>query len=47
MWLLETTVRERRTLLAAWHMSNADAGYIATAALLTSAAGGWAAAAVA
>jgi MFS family permease len=67
MWLLETTVRERRTLLAgflgygldgfdymiytfviptlltAWHMSKADAGYIATAALLTSAAGGWAA----
>jgi MFS family permease len=29
------------TLLAAWRMSNAQAGYIATGALLTSAAGGW------
>jgi MFS family permease len=65
MWLHETTLRERRTLLAAclgfgldgfdfmiytfvipsllatWHMSGAQAGYIATGALLTSAAGGW------
>lgn len=31
------------TLLAVWHMSHAQAGYIATGALLTSAAGGWAA----
>jgi len=29
------------TLLAAWSMSNAQAGFIATGALLTSAAGGW------
>ncbi|QJQ02228.1 MFS transporter [Herbaspirillum rubrisubalbicans] len=31
------------TLLAAWSMSKAEAGYIATGALLTSAVGGWAA----
>jgi len=31
------------TLLAAWGMSKAQAGYIATGALLTSAVGGWAA----
>ncbi|GKS95330.1 MFS transporter [Acidovorax sp. SUPP2825] len=31
------------TLLAAWNMSKAEAGYIATGALLTSAIGGWAA----
>ena len=31
------------TLLAAWSMSKAEAGYIATGALLTSAIGGWAA----
>ena len=31
------------TLLAVWHMSKAQAGYIATGALLTSAVGGWAA----
>ncbi len=31
------------TLLALWHMSRAEAGAIATAALLTSAVGGWAA----
>lgn len=31
------------TLLAAWNMSKAEAGYIATGALLTSAVGGWAA----
>jgi len=31
------------TLLAAWGMSKAEAGYIATGALLTSAVGGWAA----
>ncbi len=31
------------TLLAAWRMSRAEAGYIATGALLTSAIGGWAA----
>ncbi|MCP1573762.1 MFS family permease [Herbaspirillum rubrisubalbicans] len=31
------------TLLAAWSMSKAEAGYIATCALLTSAVGGWAA----
>jgi MFS family permease len=31
------------TLLAAWNMTKAQAGYIATGALLTSAAGGWAA----
>jgi MFS family permease len=29
------------TLLAAWNMSRAEAGYIATGALMTSAAGGW------
>jgi MFS family permease len=29
------------TLIAVWGMTKADAGYIATAALLTSAAGGW------
>ena len=29
------------TLLAAWSMSKAEAGYIATGALLTSAIGGW------
>ncbi len=29
------------TLLAVWHMTNAQAGFIATGALLTSAAGGW------
>ncbi|MDB6085857.1 MAG: permease of the major facilitator superfamily, partial [Gammaproteobacteria bacterium] len=67
MWLQNTSVRERRTLLAgflgygvdgfdfmiytfiiptlltAWTMTRAEAGYIATAALLTSAVGGWAA----
>lgn len=67
MWLHETTLRERRvliagffgygldgfdfmiytfvipTLLATWKMSNTEAGYIATGALITSAAGGWAA----
>ena len=67
MWLQETSVRERRTLLAgflgygvdgfdfmiytfvipalltAWSMTRAQAGYIATGALLTSAVGGWAA----
>jgi MFS family permease len=67
MWLSNTSVRERRTLLAgflgygvdgfdfmiytfiiptlltAWSMTTAEAGYIATGALLTSAAGGWAA----
>ena len=31
------------TLLAVWHMSKAQAGYIATGALITSAVGGWAA----
>ncbi|GKT23062.1 MFS transporter [Acidovorax sp. SUPP3334] len=31
------------TLLVAWNMSKAEAGYIATGALLTSAIGGWAA----
>lgn len=31
------------TLIAAWGMSKAEAGYIATGALLTSAVGGWAA----
>jgi MFS family permease len=31
------------TLLALWHLSKAQAGYIATGALITSAAGGWAA----
>ena len=31
------------TLLAAWGMTNAEAGYIATSALITSAIGGWAA----
>ncbi len=31
------------TLLAAWAMTNAEAGYIATGALITSAIGGWAA----
>ena len=31
------------TLLAAWHMTKAQAGYIATGALITSALGGWAA----
>ena len=31
------------TLLAVWHMSKAQAGYIATGALMTSAVGGWAA----
>lgn len=31
------------TLIAAWSMSKAEAGYIATGALLTSAIGGWAA----
>src|SRR5258708_12270869 len=30
-------------LLTAWNMTRAEAGYIATAGLLTSAAGGWAA----
>jgi MFS family permease len=29
------------TLIAAWHMSNAEAGWIATASLLSSAVGGW------
>jgi MFS family permease len=29
------------TLLAVWHMTNGQAGFIATGALLTSAAGGW------
>jgi MFS family permease len=67
MWLLKTTVPERRALLAAylgygldgfdfmiysfiiptlltvWGMSKAQAGYIATGALVTSAFGGWAA----
>jgi MFS family permease len=67
MWLNDTTVPERRALLAAfggygvdgfdtmiytfiiptllalWGMSKAEAGYIATGALLTSALGGWAA----
>jgi MFS family permease len=66
-WLQQTTVRERRTLIAgflgygvdgfdfmiytfviptlltAFSMTKAEAGTIATAALLTSAAGGWAA----
>lgn len=65
MWLHDTTVAERRTLLAgflgygvdafdfmiysfviptliaAWSLSRAQAGYIATGALLTSALGGW------
>ena len=31
------------TLIALWHMSNAQASYIATGALITSAVGGWAA----
>jgi len=31
------------TLLAVWHMSKAQAGYIATGSLITSAVGGWAA----
>jgi MFS family permease len=31
------------TLLAVWHMTKAQAGYIATGALITSAVGGWAA----
>jgi MFS family permease len=31
------------TLLALWHMSKAQAGYIATGSLITSAVGGWAA----
>ena len=67
MWLNDTTIPERRALLAAfggygvdgfdtmiytfivptllalWGMSKAEAGYIATGALLTSALGGWAA----
>jgi MFS family permease len=67
MWLLRTSLPERRALLAAyagygldgfdfmmysfiiptlltvWGMSKAEAGYIGTAALLSSAAGGWAA----
>lgn len=67
MWLQETSLRERRTLLAgflgygvdgfdfmtytfiiptllrAWGMTRAQAGYIATGSLLTSAIGGWAA----
>jgi MFS family permease len=66
MWLLHTSVNERRaltasflgygldgfdlmmysfiipTLLSVWHLSNAQAGYIATAALITSGIGGWA-----
>ena len=66
-WLRNTTIDQRRTLLAAysgygldgfdfmiysfviptlltlWNMSKAQAGYIATGALLTSAVGGWAA----
>src|ERR1700724_3560576 len=65
MWLLRTTVNERRAMLAAyagygldgfdfmvytfviptlitlWGMSKAQAGYIASAALITSAIGGW------
>ncbi len=67
MWLADTSLRERRTLLAGflgygvdgfdfmiytfviptlmtvWSMSKAQAGYVATGALLTSAVGGWAA----
>ncbi|HMD73777.1 MAG TPA: MFS transporter [Steroidobacteraceae bacterium] len=67
MWLTQTTLPERRalvaafagygvdgfdtmiytfiipTLLAVWGMSKAEAGYIATGTLLTSALGGWAA----
>jgi len=67
MWLLNTSVGERRALTASylgygldgfdlmmysfiiptlsslWHMSNAQAGYIATGALITSGIGGWAA----
>ena len=66
MWLLNTSVNERRALtasflgygldgfdlvmysfiipalLSVWHLSNAQAGYIATAALITSGMGGWA-----
>jgi MFS family permease len=66
MWLLDTSVNERRaltasflgygldgfdlmmysfiipTLLSVWHLSNSDAGFIATAALITSGIGGWA-----
>jgi MFS family permease len=66
MWLLNTSLNERRaltasflgygldgfdlmmysfiipTLLSVWHLSNAQAGYIATAALITSGLGGWA-----
>src|ERR1700723_1661088 len=65
MWLLQTSVNERRAMLAAyagygldgfdvlvytfiiptlvtlWGMSKAEAGYIASATLLTSAIGGW------
>lgn len=65
MWLLRTTVNERRAMLAAyagygldgfdfmvytfviptlitlWGMSKAQAGYIASASLITSAIGGW------
>src|SRR3984957_2560004 len=65
MWLLRTTMNERRamlagyagygldgfdvmvytfiipTLIALWGMTKAQAGYIASAALLTSALGGW------
>jgi MFS family permease len=65
MWLQQTTVNERRamvaayagygldgfdvmvytfiipTLMALWGMSKAEAGYIASATLLTSAIGGW------
>jgi MFS family permease len=67
MWLLNTSVGERRALTASylgygldgfdlmmysfiiptlsnlWHMSNTQAGYIATGALITSGVGGWAA----
>ena len=66
-WLFNTSIGERRTLVASylgygldgfdlmiysfiiptlsalWHMSNEQAGYIATAALITSGFGGWAA----
>jgi MFS family permease len=66
IWLLDTSVNERRaltasflgygldgfdlmmysfiipTLLSVWHLSNTQAGYIATAALITSGIGGWA-----
>jgi MFS family permease len=66
MWLMQTSLTERRaltasflgygldgfdlmmysfiipTLLTVWHLRNEEAGYIATAALITSGIGGWA-----